>query len=70
MQAVFRIAAAGIHNAFDRFAASAERTARDPLDAIADENVARLRSVTELTANLQVLETADAMTEALLDIRA
>lgn len=70
MQAVFRIAAAGINNAFDRFAASAERTARDPLDTIADENVARLRSVTELTANLQVLETADAMTEALLDIRA
>ena len=70
MQAAFRIASAGIHNALERFAESAGRTARDPLDAVADENVARLRSVTELTANLQVLETADAMTEALLDIRA
>ena len=70
MQAVFRIASAGIHQALARFAQSAARTAANPLDAIADENVARLRSVTELTANLQVLETADAMTEALLDIRA
>lgn len=70
MQAVFRIASAGIHQALDRFAQSAARAAANPLDAIADENVARLRSVTELTANLQVLETADAMTEALLDIRA
>ena len=70
MQAVFRIASAGIQGALHRFAESAVRTARDPLDAVGDENVARLRSVTELTANLQVLETADAMTEALLDIRA
>lgn len=70
MNAVYSNAASGIRNSFDRFAASAERTARHPLDNVADEAVERLKAVVELTANLQVLETADATTEALLDIRA
>ena len=70
MNAVYANAATGIRHAIDRFTASAERTARDPLDRVADEAVERLKAVIELTANLQVLETADAMTEALLDIRA
>lgn len=70
MQTLFRTASFGLFQAFDRFAASAERTARDPLDALADEQVERLRSVIEITGNLQVLETADAMAETLLDISA
>ncbi len=70
MQTLFRTASFGLFQAFARFAASAERTARDPLDALADEQVERLRSVIEITGNLQVLETADAMAETLLDISA
>lgn len=62
MSAALRIA-----RILDRFAWGDHGPAADPLDAVADQNVARLRSVVELTSNLQALEAADAMTETLLD---
>ena len=58
MQA-FAIAASGIAGATERFAASAARTAADPLADLAGE-----------TANVAVLKTADEMYGSLLDILA
>ena len=69
MQA-FPIAAAGIAAATDRFAASAARTARDPLADLAGETVERMSAETALKANVAVLQTADEMYGALLDILA
>lgn len=67
MQA-FAIAASGIADATARFAASAERTARDPLADLAGETVERLESEVALKANVAVLKTADQMYGSLLDI--
>jgi flagellar basal body rod protein FlgC len=69
MQA-FAIAASGIAEATARFAASAERTARDPLADLAGETVERLESEVALKANVAVLKTADQMYGSLLDILA
>lgn len=67
MQA-FAIAAAGIAGASERFAASAARTARDPLADLAGETVERMSAETSLKANVAVLKTADEMYGSLLDI--
>jgi len=66
----FAIAASGIADATARFAASAGRTARDPLADLAGETVERLQSELALKANVAVLKTADRMTGDLLDILA
>jgi flagellar basal body rod protein FlgC len=67
---VFPIAAAGIAAATDRFAASAARTAADPLADLAGETIERMTAETALKANVAVLKTADAMYGSLLDILA
>ena len=64
----FAIAASGIAVATARFAASAERTARDPLADLAGESVERIEAEVALKANVAVLKTADQMYGALLDI--
>lgn len=69
MQA-FAIAASGIAAATDRFAASAARTARDPLADLAGETVERMSAKAALKANVAVLKTADEMYASLLDIMA
>lgn len=69
MQA-FAIAASGIADAGARFAASAGRTARDPLADLAGETVERLEAEVAFKANVSVLKTADAMYGSLLDILA
>ncbi|WP_292099744.1 flagellar hook protein FlgE [Brevundimonas sp.] len=69
MQA-FAIAAAGIAGASERFAASAARTARDPLADLAGETVERMTAEAALKANVAVLKTADDMYGSLLDILA
>lgn len=69
MQA-FAIAASGIAGATDRFAASAARTARDPLADLAGETVERITAKVALEANVAVLKTADDMYGRLLDILA
>lgn len=69
MQA-FAIAAAGIADASARFAASAERTAREPFADLAGEAVERIQSETAFRANVSVMKTADAMYGSLLDILA
>jgi len=69
MQA-FAIAAAGIAGASERFAASAVRTAVDPLGDLAGETVERMTAATALKANVAVLKTADEMYGSLLDILA
>lgn len=66
----FAIAATGIADATARFAASAERTARDPLADLAGESVERIEAETALKANVAVLKTADRMYGSLLDILA
>ena len=66
----FAIAASGIADATARFAASAERTARAPLDDLAGEAVERIEAEVALKANIAVLKTADRMTGDLLDILA
>ena len=67
---VFAIAAAGIAGATDRFAASAVRTAADPLADLAGETVERMTAKTAFSANVAVLKTADEMYGRLLDILA
>jgi hypothetical protein len=67
---VFAIAAAGIADASARFAASAERTARDPLADLAGETVERVGAEIALKANVSVMKTADQMYGSLLDILA
>lgn len=69
MQAVFNNAAAGLSGALQRFEASAQRTARAPLDNIGEESVERLKAATEVAVNVAVLRTAQSMTRALLDIK-
>lgn len=69
MQA-YAIAAAGIAGAAERFAASAARTARDPLADLAGETVERMTAEAALKANVAVLKTADRMYGSLLDILA
>jgi flagellar basal body rod protein FlgC len=69
MQA-FAIAAAGIAGATDRFAASAVRTARDPMADVPGEMVERLSAEAALKANVSVLKSADDMYGSLLDILA
>jgi flagellar basal body rod protein FlgC len=69
MQAI-AIAASGIAGATDRFAASAARTARDPLADLAGETVERMTAKVALEANVAVLKTADDMYGRLLDILA
>ena len=69
MQA-FAIAASGIADAGARFAASAGRTARDPLADLAGETVERLEAEVAFKANVSVMKTADAMYGSLLDILA
>lgn len=64
----FAIAASGIADATARFAASAGRTARDPLRDLAGESVERLESGIALKANVAVLRTADDMYGSLLDM--
>lgn len=64
----FAIAASGIADATARFAASAERTARDPLENLAGESVERIEAETALKANVAVLKTADEMYGSLLDM--
>lgn len=64
----FAIAASGVADATARFAASAERTARDPLADLAGESVERLQAEIALKANVSVLKTADAMYGSLLDM--
>lgn len=70
MQAIYANAGAGMTAAWNRFEASARRTAEAPLDNIGEEAVERVRASMEFAVNLQVLRTADQMTRALLDIRA
>lgn len=70
MQAIYAVAGAGMSAAWNRFEASARRTAEAPLDNIGEEAVERMRASMEFAVNLQVLRTADRMTQALLDIRA
>ena len=65
---VFAIATAGITAASDRFAASAVRTATDPLGDLAGETVERMSAKTAFSANIAVLKTADDMYGSLLDI--
>lgn len=67
MQA-FAIAASGIAGATERFAASAARTAADPLADLAGETVERMTAETAFKANVAVLKTADEMYGSLLDI--
>jgi flagellar basal body rod protein FlgC len=67
---VFAIAAAGIAGSTDRFAASAARTARDPLADVAGETVERISAEAEFKANIAVLKSADEMYGSLLDILA
>jgi flagellar basal body rod protein FlgC len=69
MQA-FAIAASGVADATARFAASAERTARDPLADLAGESVERIQAEVALKANVAVLKTADEMYGNLLNILA
>lgn len=69
MQA-FAIAASGVADATARFAASAERTARDPLSDLAGESVERIQAEVALKANVAVLKTADEMYGNLLNILA
>ncbi|GAA0644167.1 flagellar hook protein FlgE [Brevundimonas lenta] len=69
MQA-FAIAAAGVSAATDRFAASAARTARDPLADLAGETVERMSAETAVKANVAVLKSADEMYGSMLDILA
>jgi flagellar basal body rod protein FlgC len=69
MQA-FAIAASGIAGATGRFAASAARTAADPLADLAGETVERMTAETAFKANVAVLKTADEMYGSLLDILA
>jgi flagellar basal body rod protein FlgC len=64
------IAAAGIAGATERFAASAARTARDPLADLAGETVERMTAEAALKANVAVLKAADDMYGSLLDILA
>ena len=63
------IASAGVSTALARFEASAQRTARNPLDNLARETVERMQAKTVVAANVAVLRTADDMMGALLDIR-
>ena len=70
MQAIYATAGAGMSAAWNRFEASARRTAEAPLNNIGEEAVERLQASMEFAVNLQVLRTADEMTKALLDIRA
>jgi len=63
------IASAGVSTALVRFEASAQRTARNPLDNLAEETVERMQAKTAVAANAAVLRTADDMMGALLDIR-
>ena len=67
---VFAIAAAGIAGATDRFAASAVRTARDPMADLPGEMVERMTAETAFKANVAVLKSADEMYGSLLDILA
>ncbi|RZJ28135.1 MAG: flagellar hook protein FlgE [Brevundimonas sp.] len=64
----FAIAASGLADASARFAASAERTARDPLADLAGETVERIGAEVAFKANVSVLKTADAMYGSLLDM--
>lgn len=68
MQAIYAAAGAGMSAAWDRFNASAQRTAQNPLDNIGEEAVERLEASMAFAVNLQVLRTADRMNQALLDI--
>ena len=61
-------ASAGIVSAIARFDASAQRTARNPLDDLAGETVERMQAATAVKANAAVLRTADDMMGRLLDI--
>lgn len=65
---VFAIAASGLSDASARFAASAERTARDPLADLAGETVERVQAEVAFKANVSVLKTADQMYGSLLDM--
>lgn len=65
---VFAIAASGIADAGARFAASAGRTARDPLADLAGESVERIEAEVAFRANVAVLRTADQMYGSLLDM--
>ena len=62
------IAASGITSAIARFDASAQRTARAPLEDLPAETVARMEAKASVAANVAVLRTADDMAGALLDI--
>ena len=62
------IASAGVSTAHVRFEASAQRTARNPLDNLAEETVERMQAKTVVAANVAVLRTADDMMGSLLDI--
>ena len=66
----FAIAASGIADATSRFAASAGRTARDPLADLAGESVERIQAEVAFKANVAVLRTADRMYGSLLDMMA
>ena len=68
MQAIYAAAGAGMSHAWNRFEASARRTAAAPLENVGEEVVERLQASMEFAVNLQVLRSADRMTEALLDI--
>lgn len=65
---VFAIAVSGLSDASARFAASAERTARDPLADLAGETVERVQAEVAFKANVSVLKTADQMYGSLLDM--
>lgn len=67
---VLSIAAAGMQTAQQRFEASAQRTARAPLDNLAEEVVEQVQAKTAFSANVAVARTADEMTGTLLNMLA
>jgi len=67
---ILPIAAAGMQTAQQRFEASAQRTAKAPLDDLAEEVVEQVQAKTAFSANVAVARTADDMTGTLLDMLA
>jgi flagellar basal body rod protein FlgC len=68
MSAISSIAAAGMTAATDRFAASAERTAKGDSD-LAAEAAVQIASKQSFNASVKVMKVAEEMTKQLLDIK-
>lgn len=61
---------AAIENAFERFEAAARKTAVAPLQNVQTGSAEAAAARTQLSANLSVTRTADAMMGKLLDMKA